>query len=171
MRITGGNDRDGFAMLNGVLVKGRVRLLLRVGQNLNRFKRNGYRKRKGVRGCIVGEDIATLNLQVVTQGEQKIEGLSDVSTPNRKGPKRASKIRKLFQLGPDENVCRLVARRLVKEYDNGFKKFKAPKVQRLVTRRALQHREELKKKKADRKARAQKAREDRKSTRLNPVTQ
>mmetsp|Transcript_92808 Transcript_92808/g.200628 ORF Transcript_92808/g.200628 Transcript_92808/m.200628 type:complete len:160 (+) Transcript_92808:212-691(+) len=147
-------------MLNGVLVKGRVRLLLRVGQNLNRYKRNGYRKRKSVRGCIVGEDISTLNLQVITQGEKKVEGLSDVALPNRKGPKRASKIKKLFNLGPEENVCRLVARRLVKEYDNGFKKFKAPKVQRLVTKSVLRHREELKKKKADRKVKATKCREE-----------
>ena len=102
-------------MLNGVLRKGRVRLLLKLGQNLLRSKRDGYRKRKSVRGCIVGEDISTLNLAIVTQGEKTITGLSDVMAPNRKGPKRASKIRKLFSLSADENVCRLVARRVVKE--------------------------------------------------------
>eukprot|EP00801_Mesodinium_rubrum_P005072 Mrub_05075.p1 GENE.Mrub_05075~~Mrub_05075.p1 ORF type:complete len:375 (+),score=95.32 Mrub_05075:164-1126(+) len=147
-------------MLNGVLRKGRVRLLLKLGQNLLRSKRNGYRKRKSVRGCIVGEDISTLNLAVVTQGEKVITGLSDSMTPNRKGPKRASKIRKLFSLSADENVCRLVARRVVKEYDNGFKKYKAPKVQRLITKRIIQRREDLKKKKADRKVVSIKLREE-----------
>ena len=113
-----------------------------------------------MRGCIVGEDIATLNLQVVTQGEAKVEGLADTMLVNRKGPKRATKIRKLFALGADENVCRLVARRLVKEYDNGFKKFKAPKVQRLITKRVIAKREALRKVKSDRKERAIKLREE-----------
>lgn len=147
-------------MLNGVLRKSRVRLLLKVGQNLLRYKRDGYRKRKSVRGCIVAEDISTLNLSIVTQSDKQIAGLSDSMMPNRKGPKRASKIRKLFSLGADENVCRLVARRVVKEYDNGFKKYKAPKVQRLITKRVQQRREDLKKVKADRKTQAIKLKEE-----------
>jgi small subunit ribosomal protein S6e len=37
MRITGGNDKDGFPMRQGVLVKGRVRLLLDKNQKCYRY--------------------------------------------------------------------------------------------------------------------------------------
>lgn len=33
-KITGGNDKQGFPMMQGVLVQGRVRLLLRAGKIL-----------------------------------------------------------------------------------------------------------------------------------------
>jgi small subunit ribosomal protein S6e len=36
MRVTGGNDKDGFPMRQGVLVKGRVRLLLDKNQKCYR---------------------------------------------------------------------------------------------------------------------------------------
>merc|ERR1712050_461446 len=50
------------------------------------------------------------------------------------GPKRASNIRKLFNLEKKDNVCQFVVRR---ETGKG-KKTKAPKIQRLVTSRTLQ---------------------------------
>lgn len=56
----------------------------------------GERKRKSVRGCIVGSDLSVLSLVVVKQGEQEIPGLTDTTVPKRLGPKRASKIRKFF---------------------------------------------------------------------------
>ena len=53
-KIMGGNDKQGFPMKQGVLVKGRARLLLKKGHSCYRPKRTGERKRKSVRGCIVG---------------------------------------------------------------------------------------------------------------------
>lgn len=40
-------------------------------------KRDGERKRKAVRGCIVGNDLASLCLMIVKRGEQDIPGLTD----------------------------------------------------------------------------------------------
>ena len=44
-------------------------------------------------------------------GEQEIPGLTDVTIPRRLGPKRASKIRKLFNLRKEDDVRQYVVRR------------------------------------------------------------
>jgi small subunit ribosomal protein S6e len=95
-RISGGNDKQGFPMKQGVLLPHRVRLLMSKGHSCYRPRRTGERKRKSVRGCIVGSDLSVLSLVVVKQGEQDIPGLTDTTVPKRLGPKRASKIRKFF---------------------------------------------------------------------------
>ena len=95
-RITGGNDKQGFPMKQGVLRNDRVRLLLSKGHSCYRPRRTGERKRKSVRGCIVGSDLSVLSLVIVKQGEKDIPGLTDNAVPKRLGPKRASKIRKFF---------------------------------------------------------------------------
>ena len=95
-RVSGGNDKQGFPMKQGVLRNDRVRLLLSKGHSCYRPRRTGERKRKSVRGCIVGNDLAVLSVVIVKQGEQQIPGLTDNPTPKRLGPKRASKIRKFF---------------------------------------------------------------------------
>ena len=64
-KITGGNDKDGFSMKKGVFVKGRVRLLLAKGAKNYRPRKTGERKRKSVRGCIVGPDICVLAITIV----------------------------------------------------------------------------------------------------------
>ena len=99
-RISGGNDKQGFPMQNGVLVASRVRLLMKAGSTYYRPRRVGERRRKSVRGCIVGPDISILNLNIVKQGEKVIEGLTDSESarPRRLGPKRANNIRKTFNL-------------------------------------------------------------------------
>lgn len=44
-------------------------------------------------------------------GEQEIPGLTDKTQPRRLGPKRASKIRKLFNLSKDDDVRQYVIKR------------------------------------------------------------
>ena len=66
------------------------------GSSCYRPRRKGERKRKSVRGCIVGPDISVVHLVVVKKGDEEVEGLTDKYVPRRLGPKRASKIRKLF---------------------------------------------------------------------------
>merc|ERR1719273_1339117 len=97
-KITGGNDKQGFTMKQGVLTNTRVRLLLAKGHSCYRPRRKGERKRKSVRGCEVGPDIAVLHLVVLKKGDSEIAGLTDTEIDNRLGPKRASKIRRLFGL-------------------------------------------------------------------------
>jgi small subunit ribosomal protein S6e len=135
-RITGGNDKQGFPMMQGVLHPYRKRLLLDKDQTCYRPRKKGERKRKSVRGCIVAHDMAVVNLVIVTQGEQEVPGLTDEASaqPLRLGPKRASKIRKLFNLAKEDDVCKSVIRREVKQSRGGGKvRSKAPKIQRLIT--------------------------------------
>merc|ERR1712157_284942 len=131
-RITGGNDKQGFPMKQGILVNHRGRLLFKKGMSCYRERRKGCRKRKSVRGCVVGPDLATLSLVLVKKGAEELPGLTDDSRPRRLGPKRASNIRKLFNLEKKDDVRQFVIRR------EAGKKKKAPKIQRLVTLAMLQ---------------------------------
>merc|ERR1711953_274136 len=75
-----------------------------------------------------------MNLIIAKKGDSDIEGLTDGQTAKRLGPKRASKLRKLFGLDKTDDVKKYVVRREVKEGKNK----KAPKIQRLVTKLSLQ---------------------------------
>ena len=103
-KITGGNDKQGFPMKQGVMHPSRVRLLLGEGHSCYRQRRDGERKRKSVRGCIVGMDLSVLALAIVKKGDEEIPGLTDRVEPKRLGPKRATKIRKFFGLSKDDDV-------------------------------------------------------------------
>lgn len=131
-------------MKQGVLVNHRVRLLLSVGHSCFRPRRSGERKRKSVRGCIVGSDLSVLSLVIVKKGDNDIPGLTDQSVPRRLGPKRASKIRKLFNLSKEDDVRKYVIRREIPAKKEGKKSvFKAPKIQRLVTPIRLQRKRHI----------------------------
>merc|ERR1712050_463433 len=124
-RISGGNDKQGFPMKQGILCNHRVRLLFKKGMSCYRERRSGCRKRKSVRGCVVGPDLAVMSLVLVKKGADEITGLTDDNKPRRLGPKRASNIRKLFGLEKKDDVRQFVVRRQVGEK----KKTKAPKIQ------------------------------------------
>merc|ERR1719315_675943 len=141
-------------MKQGVMTNGRVRLLLSKGHSCYRPRRSGERKRKSVRGCIVDSNLSVLSLVIIKKGEQDIPGLTDKTIPRRLGPKRASKIRKLFNLSKEDDVRQYVVRRPLPERDGKKAKSKAPKIQRLVTPVVLQRKRclaAMKKKRADKK--------------------
>ncbi|KAH7122225.1 ribosomal protein S6e-domain-containing protein [Dendryphion nanum] len=139
-RITGGNDKQGFPMKQGVMHPTRVRLLLAKGHSCYRPRRTGERKRKSVRGCIVGMDLSVLALSIVKVGDNDIPGITDTVQPKRLGPKRATKIRRFFGLSKEDDVRKFVIRREIQPKAEGKKPYsKAPKIQRLVTPQRLQH--------------------------------
>jgi len=158
-RITGGNDKDGFSMKQGVLVQGRVRILMGKGHKCYRPRRAGERKRKSVRGCIVGPDLSVIALAITKVGESQIAGLTDTKQPKRLGPKRATKIRRLFALKKEDDVRRFVIRRKI-EKEGKPVRYKAPKIQRLVTDARLRRKRVYKAHKKARWERTRKARED-----------
>ncbi|KAH9679552.1 40S ribosomal protein S6 [Citrus sinensis] len=140
-KIMGGCDKQGFPMKQGVLTPGRVRLLLHRGTPCFRGygRRDGERRRKSVRGCIVSPDLSVLNLVIVKKGEHDLPGLTDTEKPRMRGPKRASKIRKLFNLSKEDDVRKYVnTYRRTFTTKTGKKVSKAPKIQRLVTPLTLQ---------------------------------
>jgi small subunit ribosomal protein S6e len=75
-RISGG-----FPMRQGVLTNTRVRLLCQKGHKAYRPRHNGQRKRKPFCGCIVGHNIAILNLVVPRVGEKTVKGLTNGLVP------------------------------------------------------------------------------------------
>merc|ERR1719199_1031093 len=140
LKIAGGQDKQGFPMKQGVLTTDRVKLMLSKGDASCRGygMRKGERYRKSVRGCIVSHNLSILHLTIAKKGEQDLPGLTDKSYPRRLGPKRASKIRKLFNLGKDDDVRKYVIRREIPAKEGKKPTSKAPKIQRLVTPVTLQ---------------------------------
>jgi len=136
-RISGGNDKQGFPMKQGVLTTKRVRLLLDKDSSCYRQRRKGTRKRKSVRGCIVSGEIAVVALVIVKIGENDVAGLTDVTIDNRLGPKRANNIRKLFNLSKEDDVRKYVIKRTFTN-KKGKTVTKSPKIQRLITSSRVQ---------------------------------
>lgn len=85
-------------------------------------------------------------------GPKEIEGLTDVTIPRRLGPKRANKIRKLFNLTKLDDVRQYVVRRPLPEKEGKKPATKAPKIQRLITPQLIQRKRRrvaLKRRRAD----------------------
>jgi small subunit ribosomal protein S6e len=135
-------------MKQGVFCNNRIKLLLAPGTSGYRAKRKGERKRRSVRGCIVGPDIKMLSLTLIKKGEKEIPGLTDETKNRRLGPKRASGIRKLYGIEKAEgekttqSSCALIKKHAIRRTFKSAKKpditrHKAPKIQRLVTESRL----------------------------------
>uniref|UniRef100_A0A2K6FUS5 Small ribosomal subunit protein eS6 n=1 Tax=Propithecus coquereli TaxID=379532 RepID=A0A2K6FUS5_PROCO len=102
---------QGFPMKQSVLTPGRVRLP----------RRTGGRKHKSVWGCIVDANLSIPDLK-------DVPGLADTTVPHL-GPKRTSRIHKLFSLSKEDPLNREAKK----------PRTKAPKIQRLVTPAVQQH--------------------------------
>lgn len=147
-KITGGNDEDGFTMKQGIFVNGRSRILFKRRGTLYKPRRTGERKRKSVRGCICGPDLAVIALSIVKKGEQEIAGLTDNNKPNRLAKKRRANISAYFNLEKGDDVRRYVNHRTITKGDKTY--YKAPRIQRLVTEKRLRRKRIIKKGKTDR---------------------
>ncbi|EAX87967.1 ribosomal protein S6e, putative [Trichomonas vaginalis G3] len=153
-RIGGGFDKQGFPMKQGVITPRRIRLLLKTGASCYRPRKDGERKRKTVRGCIISDEISALHCVVLQKGEKEIDGLTTTVVPRRFGPKRASTLRAMFGITDSKfDASKLVLKREVKPG-----KFTSPKVQRLITaRRVARKNRMLKERKEKREATKKKA--------------
>jgi len=152
VRVSGGNDKQGFPMKQGILTNNRVRLLMARGTSCYRERRSGERRRKSVKGCIVDGNLSVLSLVIIKKGEQEIDGLTNRIVPRVRGPKRANKIRKLFNLSKEDDVRKYVVRKPLKAKEGKKEKFHAPKIQRLITPSRLQRKRKMiadKRKRAD----------------------
>ena len=179
-KITGGFDKDGFAMKNGILAQGKKKVMLTKGCSLFRYRkgfhRSGIRIRRLVRGCIISNDIKNLHLKIIKKGAKPIEGLTEEkdAIPKRLGPKRATRILKEFGLigtyaekKKDKEqrknlrfmITNFAPKREVKT-KNGKTYIKRPKVQRLITPDRLRRKRLLK---AFHKERREKAERDKKA--------
>lgn len=67
----------------------------------------------------------------VCLGEKDIPGLTDTTIPRRLGPKRASKIRKLFNLSKEDDVRQYVVRRPLPQKEGRYIVYDACSIGRL----------------------------------------
>jgi small subunit ribosomal protein S6e len=72
LQITGGSDKDGFAMRHDVPGATRRRLLLSRGLGY-KPKENGKRKKKSIRGNTINQEIVQVNMKVLKPGAKPIE--------------------------------------------------------------------------------------------------
>merc|ERR1712244_200436 len=83
-------------------------------------------------------NLSVLSMAIIKKGEAEIPGLTDNTIPRRLGPKRASHIRKLFNLNKNDDVRQYVIKRPLPAKEGKPTTLKAPKIQRLVTPTMLQ---------------------------------
>lgn len=147
-RITGGNDKQGFTMKQGILIAGRSRILFKKRGTTFRPRRTGERKRKSVRGCITGPDLAVIALRIIVKGEKDIDGVTNVEIPNRLGKKRRNRIVQDFALEKKvDDVRKYVVHRKIERGDKTF--YKAPHIQRMVTEKRLRRKAVISHRKID----------------------
>ena len=74
LQITGGTDKDGFAMRTDLPGMVRRRLLLSDGKGFH-AKENGMRKKKSIKGNTINQEIVQINMKVTKHSSRPIEKL------------------------------------------------------------------------------------------------
>ena len=74
LEVTGGTDKNGFAMRRDLPGMVRRRLLLSKGLGFN-SKENGMRKKKSVKGNTINQDIVQINMKVTKYSSKPIDKL------------------------------------------------------------------------------------------------
>ena len=97
VQISGGNEKQGFPMKQGVLTHDHVCLLLSKGHSCYRPRRTAERKYRSVRGCTVDANLSALNSVLVRKREEEIPGLRDTTVPHCLGPKNSWQNQKTVQ--------------------------------------------------------------------------
>jgi len=72
--ITGGTDKNGFAMRSDLPGMARRRLLVSEGKGF-KAKEEGMRKKKSIRGNTINQDIVQINMKVIKYSSRPIENL------------------------------------------------------------------------------------------------
>lgn len=173
-RITGGQDRLGFPIRKGLVTERRVRFLLSPGEagyQKWRAKNKFVKRKKMIRGDIVtfkhywyhpvwGPNfvpcpcLTVLECIIVKKGKYEIDGLTNKSIPNKRGPIRANNIRKLYDLEKDIDLTKFLPIEKKKELKNGYYRIKKPRIQRLLTSRKKRRRKINNSRKTERKIRS-----------------
>jgi len=90
LKVTGGTDKNGFAMRRDFPGVGRRRILLSKSQGF-RPKESGLRKKKSVKGNTINQDIVQINMKVTKYSSKPIEKLVGVEKKNEEEKKEEKK--------------------------------------------------------------------------------
>ena len=90
--ITGGTDKDGFAMRFDLPGMGRRRLLISNGKGF-KAREGGMRKKKSIRGNTINQDIVQINMKVLKYSSKPIDNLikSEEKSEEKKGVEKEEK--------------------------------------------------------------------------------
>jgi len=92
--ITGGTDKDGFAMRHDLPGIGRRRLLVSNGKGF-RAREEGMRKKKSIRGNTINQDVVQINMKVVKYSSKPINNLikAEEKSEDKSEEKKAEKVK------------------------------------------------------------------------------
>ena len=90
LKVTGGTDKNGFAMRSDFPGVGRRRILLSKSQGF-RPKESGLRKKKSVKGNTINQDIVQINMKVTKYSSKPIEKLISVEKKDEEEKKEERK--------------------------------------------------------------------------------
>jgi len=90
LKVTGGTDKNGFAMRRDFPGVGRRRILLSKSQGF-RPKESGLRKKKSVKGNTINQDIVQINMKVTKYSSKPIEKLVSVEKKDEEEKKEEKK--------------------------------------------------------------------------------
>eukprot|EP00792_Barthelona_sp_PAP020_P005971 TRINITY_DN2864_c0_g1_i2.p1 TRINITY_DN2864_c0_g1~~TRINITY_DN2864_c0_g1_i2.p1 ORF type:complete len:224 (-),score=49.54 TRINITY_DN2864_c0_g1_i2:44-715(-) len=161
-KISGGYDNQGFPMRLGVHTNKRVKVLCDENNGWLKRAKDGYRRRRRVRGGITGHDLSMINLVVVNEPATPHPDLDGEPLKIRLGPKRANNIRKFWKLDKSDDVRMFVGRRkFTKTTKAGHEMtvVKAPKIQRLHTSEGIRRKERRNNERMARRVRSREAAE------------
>ncbi|AAK39680.1 40S ribosomal protein S6 (nucleomorph) [Guillardia theta] len=134
--ITGGQDKQGFPMKEGILSPSRVKILLKKGSTGCRgYKmKKGERCRKSVRGCIVSPEISVLNIKLLTNKNDDLL-ITNKNSEKTLTHKRSSNLRKVLCLTKTDDIRKHYIK-IAKDFKNKVK------IQRLITPIKIQKKKE-----------------------------
>ncbi len=84
LKLTGGTDKDGFAMRNDLPGPGRRKILIAGGVGY-KPKADGVKKRKSMRGREISSDIAQINAVIVEYGQKPLNEIFVKKEKEEKG--------------------------------------------------------------------------------------
>ena len=96
LQITGGTDKDGFAMRADLPGMARRKLLLSEGKGFKAIEK-GMRKKKSIRGNTVNQDIVQINMKVVKYSSKSIDKIistEETGVAEKKDDKKEETIEK-----------------------------------------------------------------------------
>ncbi len=93
LQITGGTDKDGFAMRTDLPGMIRRRLLLSKSKGFNP-KEKGMRKKKSIRGNTINQDVVQINMKVVKHSSRPIEKLISTDEKSESEGKEKTEVKK-----------------------------------------------------------------------------
>ncbi|KAF7683397.1 40S ribosomal protein S6-A [Astathelohania contejeani] len=131
LKLVGGDDKQGFPMRHNLNTAQRVKLLLSKGDKGYRCRRDGVRRRKSVRGSIISSETNVLAAVIVEEGPAPIPGITDEVCNRSHLPKRASKLRSMFNIPEGADLKKEIIKKIRESSDGPIKKMPRIRITRL----------------------------------------